>query len=259
MITNTNFAPLSYSAIKIHGPDAEKYLQGQLTMDVKNLTKNTAQLTAHCNAQGRMVSLGYLIKKNDFYYYLIPQDIVNSALKFLEKFVIRSKVFFEILPTENFKIFSLWGDLNNMLIWEDIFFKIGPKRSLIFCDDSHYMKQISPDLEQMGLNLLSEPHWLKNQIEESTAWLDKNTQEKFLPDEIKLEAQNGVSFTKGCFIGQEIIARMHYLGHSKNHLQIIQSPNLSLRVLDTEPDSGGKIICQVIINLINYCLVCVKN
>jgi len=254
MITNKNFACLSLSVIKIHGPDAQKYLQGQLTIDLNTLPENTAQLTAHCNAQGRMVSLGYLLKKQEIYFYLIPQDILETSLKHLKKFVLRSKVNFELLDSNTFKIFGLWGDLSQLLIWKDLFFKIDTHRILIFCEALKHATQIQEDLLAAHFNFLPENHWLKNQIENKTAWLDKNTQEKFLPDEIKLADQDGVCLTKGCFIGQEIIARMHYLAHSKNFLktELIES---------AEPGDAlsGKIICQVHLDHQTYCLTCNKN
>ncbi len=261
MITNKNFACLPLSIIKIQGPDAQKYLQGQLTINLETLPENTAQLTAHCNPQGRMVSLGYLLKKEDFYFYLIPPDILEKSLSHLKKFVLRSKVNFETLSPESFKIFGLWGALNHLVIWNDIFFKIDAHRIILVCDQSH-ADHIQDNLQSAGFEALSENHWLKNQIENYTAWLDKNSQEKFLPDEIKLADQNGICLTKGCYIGQEIIARMHYLSQSKNSLKI--------EILDTIPNpdqqtpasvksSSGKIICQVTLDHATYYLTCHKN
>lgn len=256
MITNKNFAWLSsITLIKISGPEAQKYLQGQLTIDLEKIPENTAQLAAHCNAQGRMVSLGYVLKKEDSYFYLVPQETAESALKHLKKFVLRSKVNFEILNTHSdtslnqpdFKIFGLWGDLGPLIAWSDIVFKIDKNRLLIIAPKPH-ITHIENDILKTGFTLRSENHWLKNQIENKTAWLDQHTQEKFLPDEIKLADQNGVCLTKGCFIGQEIIARMHYLAQSKNLLKMGEMESMT-----------GKIICQVSLDQKNYALSCDKN
>ncbi len=249
---------LSYSPILIEGPDAGKYLQGQLTCDVLNLSEQTAQLTAHCNAQGRMVSLGYLIKNKqaEKYLYLIPKDISEFALKNLKKFVLRSKVQIKLM-TPDTQVIGLWGNLDLLEDLKDLkkinLFKLDSQRALVLLD---------PENQELGCNKLR-PYeaWLENQIENKSAWLTPETLEKFLPDEIKLASQNGVCLTKGCFIGQEIIARMHYLGHSKNNLSHKSSDDLMLKPLDSfiTENFSGKIICQVILNQKNHCLFLSKT
>jgi len=243
---------LSDVIISIEGMDADKYLQGQMTSDISALKNNTAQITAHCNPQGRIISLGYLIKKNYKYFYIIPKETSELALKHLKKFILRAKVKIDLSSTP---VIGLMGNFPEKFelspeLSEGDLFKIDETRGFL----------ISPFLPSKAKEI-EEAAWLKNQLENKTAFLNKTTQEKFLPDEIKLaNHSHGVCFTKGCFIGQEIIARMHYLGRSKNYLNLKISEDLSLKSLDNFPDElNSKIICQVIFNQKNYCLILSKN
>lgn len=260
---------LSDAIIYIQGPDAEKYLQGQFTADICALKNNTAQITAHCNAQGRIVSLGYCLKKStQEYFYIIPKDTAELAIKNLKKFLIRAKVqinFFTptlTLPRDGLgdqqkAIMGLMGEIPEDS-QEDLFkhlFKIDATRALWIDVSCRGESCIRPD--ENKIKQVDEAAWLKNQIENKTVFLNTNTQEAFLPDEIKLASQQGVCLTKGCFIGQEIIARMHYKSQSKNILNTFISEDLSLKALDIIP--AGKIICQIIFDQKNYCLILSKT
>lgn len=237
-----------FSVLSISGPEAEKFLQGQLTTDVTALSEHQTQLTAHCNPQGRMVSLGYLIRKNSDYLYFLPKEIAELSLKHLRKFILRSKVTLTLLPSSP-NLCGLWGDLPA----SDKIIKIDDTRGFYLSD--------TPSPLELSVKLNSEADWLQNQIKHRTAWLTAATQEKLLPDEIKLSDQQGVCLTKGCFIGQEIIARMHYRGHSKNQVSYQTSSNLTLRPLDhfSSEQTNQTIICQIVLNQTNHCLILSKN
>lgn len=161
-----------FGLIKINGPGAQKFLQGQLTTNVEKLSPNQYLLSAHCNPQGRVISLFHLINYNDCYYFFLPKDLIQTTINALKKYT----VFYKLSMIEDSH------DMHNSEL-----FKI-----LQHCHN-----------EIISLNL---------------PIIYAATSGKFLPHELNLPSFNAIDFNKGCYTGQEIIARMHYRGKSKSSL-----------------------------------------
>jgi len=156
--------------LQVSGSDAKKFLQGQLTYDIEKVSSQPA-LAAHCNPQGRIISLFYLLQEENIYYLVLPETMLLIAQNFLKKFAVFFKVELSV-ATINEKYLSL-------IPWQQRI--------------QHNIPMIYPE-----------------------------TSAKFLPHEINLQHLNALSFDKGCYTGQEIIARMHYRGKLKNHLYRMQ-------------------------------------
>jgi hypothetical protein len=166
--TDTSYLGL----LRIAGVDAKRFLQGQLTCNVDEVTTTEYRLGAHCNPAGRIISLFRLFLYHDDYYMQMPRETVPVALTALKKYA----VFFKVALS----------DVSDALIF------IG------YCKNPLTLKQ-----EDIHAGIVA---------------IYPETSAKFLPHEINLPELNGVSFNKGCYTGQEIIARMHYRGKSKYHL-----------------------------------------
>lgn len=165
--------------LKITGVDAKKLLEGQLTCHVENLVPNQSCLGAHCNPQGRVISLFRLFLFHDAYYLFMPKTLVPIALEALKKYAVFYKVELK--------------DASDELV------SVVPITQLAAYSDVHQgIPAIYPE-----------------------------TSGKFLPHDLNLPALGVVSFDKGCYTGQEIIARMQYRGKPKNHLYhaTITTPN----------------------------------
>jgi tRNA-modifying protein YgfZ len=159
--------------IQVSGEVAEKFLQGQLTSDVRLVKQQPTCLTAHCNSKGRIIFTGWLFYEEGNYLLAMPESQVTTAITALQKYAIFSKVTVE---------------------------------------------DVTP-LIKSTLNTLSNPHaWKLKDIEGGIAEIYPETREQFTPHELNYPELNAVSFDKGCYIGQEIIARMHYLGKLKTQL-----------------------------------------
>lgn len=190
---------LSPGLLKVSGSDAKKLLQGQLTCDVNDITPTQSRLGAHCNPQGRIISLFYLFNYQDDYYLQMPRDMIAIALKALKKYAI----FFKVELTDASDESSIIGNL-----------------------DSHL------------------PTFLENGV----AMIYPETSGVFLPHEINLPQLNGISFNKGCYTGQEIIARMQYRAKLKNQLHLATCEDVTLtRGKDIYDEKGiaGKIVDYV--------------
>lgn len=152
----------------IHGPQFEKFLQGQLTCDIKSLAA-TPILAAHCNPKGRIISLFWIYRFQDGVLLQMPNDLITIAIEHLNKY----RVFFK-------------ASIDNIDQPIDL-----------------------PDLLQLSR---------LDKINRKIPTLYAATSELFLPHRINLTDFGGVSFNKGCYTGQEIIARMEYRGEVKHHL-----------------------------------------
>ena len=171
-----------YSKIIVQGTDAEKFLQGQITCDVRKASTDQPLLGAHCNPKGRIVSLFFLLKAEGGFALYLPQDLLEIAYNNFKKY----GQFFKQLILE--KIESIG--------WLPPFVKnLDPN---VRWDDNQHIKRLH--------------------IETGIPLIYTATSGLFLPHDINLPQLNGVSFDKGCYTGQEIIARMQNLGKPKQHL-----------------------------------------
>ena len=231
----------------------KNFLQGQLTCDLRKISKTEFRPFAHCNLQGRMMSLGNLLQTNEDYLLIIPKSIASETITHLQKYAMFSKIklqeksdlFFYGLETESIKAPNSWplevhqvtqeNKISNDLIY--LCLEKNSARTRVFAI-SH-----SP-LDLKNFTEKSEAWWLSLEIQNLTAFLTQETIGKFLPHEINLPKQEGVSFTKGCFLGQEVVARLEHLGKLKKQMVCEIHPfsaDSSHSSKDTEPDP--EVIC----------------
>jgi folate-binding protein YgfZ len=200
----------------------QHFLQGQLTVDMNELLPTQSRWFAHCNLQGRMVSLGRILPFEESYLLILPQSIAATAAQHLEKYAAFSKIivrerldlsFFGLrsdeplnrLPEEP-ETLSAEGETTFICLQNRPFRWLG-----IHPKDKPYI-DFTPSIEG------SESEWLCDEIANFSPFLTPETVGKFLPHDIDLPAKKGVSFKKGCFLGQEIVARMEHLGKLKKKM-----------------------------------------
>ena len=223
-------------AIMIASPKAETFLQGQLTCDVKALANGDSTLAAHCNAKGRVVSLFTLFKRDDIYYLIMPKDVIDITLLNLNKYAIFSKITPSIAPV---KIYGVIGKPNDEL------------NNLIRIIDANVERYYLVDFNETSSEVFAEKnnHWHRLDIAAGIPRLYKNTIEEFLPHALNLPALGAVSFNKGCYTGQEIIARLEYRGHLKQHLKQIKFLNADIDLIGKKimrPDNTSASIGQIV-------------
>jgi folate-binding protein YgfZ len=210
--------------IKIQGKDAKKFLQGQLTCDVENLVPTQSCMGAHCTPQGRVISLFYLFLLDEAYYLLMHKEMVPIAMNALKKYA----VFFKTeLSDASTSLFILGSQQSPALLPQSILsIPLSPTstRHFIICKTREELSKldISTDIQE----------WHYQNIEEKIPTIYPQTSGKFLAHELNLDKLNAIHFDKGCYTGQEIIARMHYRSKLKTRLRkaIINSNNLTFSV-----------------------------
>ena len=202
MITALNNRTL----LQLTGKDTQTFLQGQFSNDIDALEKDAVQLNAYCQHQGKIIALVWVIKKEADFYLSFPRDLAEIVVKRLTMFKMMSDVTITNVTTEIFQLGISVGDRQGLSP-----FKLNAHQSIALVDD------IS------GINFSNSEIWEQACIENGLPEVYLNTSEQFVPQLLNLDIDEvGVSFTKGCYPGQEVVARLHYLGKSKRRLRTFE-------------------------------------
>ncbi len=253
--------------ISVSGPDAKKFLQGQLTCHLDEITPVQSRLGAHCNPQGRVISLFRLFTFFDNYYLQMPRELIPIALKALQKYAVFFKVKLNDASDELSSVGYIGDTLPEMPSendaqitqneWVGIKVPGSPARYL------YIGKPADIEFLQSKFKASSEHEWKMQDIASGIPTIYPETSEQFLPHEIDLPKLNAINFNKGCYTGQEIIARMQYRGKLKKHLYQtrIQTELLLARGHDIFLDnkSCGSIVDFVQIDYNNYAILVIAE
>jgi folate-binding protein YgfZ len=207
---------LENQIISVAGKDAESFLNSLLSCDVTQLKTNSALQTGLCNPKGRLIAAPFLTKDTEAYRLILPKDISEECVKTLQKYKLRSKVDIELAG--NCAIVGITHNHEGRLInFEHTLLSavINERRSFIYGEAERIIGLIEKSQE---VRPVSNQEWILNEIRDYHAHISKPLQELFIPQAIHLERNDGISFTKGCYPGQEIVARTKYLGTIKRQL-----------------------------------------
>jgi len=215
------------------GLDAEKYLQGQVTADVSQLTDSQQVLCAHCDAKGKMWSNLRLFHRDAGFAFILRRSLRDTQLTELKKYAVFSKVtitpddesvllglagqqaraalepLFEQLPDERTPVVT---SNNTSILW----LNTPAERFLLVTDDATAQSLTEKLSEQAQLN--DSQQWLALDIEAGLPIIDSANSGQFLPQATNIQALNGISFKKGCYTGQEMVARAKFRGANKRAL-----------------------------------------
>lgn len=238
--------------IKITGSEAKKFLQGQLTCDMEKITLTQSSLAAHCNPQGRIISLFYIFLFGDNYYLLMRKNMVEICISALKKYA----VFYKIQITDVSKEISSIGYLGPLpselkeLVELALINIPSTTERYIFAGKQNIINKILEKYSHVPIK--SSQAWQCLNITDAIPSLYPETSGKFLPHEIHLHQLHAIDFQKGCYTGQEIIARMHYRGKLKNSLykaSIISSlpllPGMDIYAIENQQLRASGIIVDV--------------
>jgi folate-binding protein YgfZ len=207
------------SIARISGDDAQRFLQGQLSNDITHLSTDSAhQTSAYCNPKGRMLALFHVLFIDGDYLLVAPHAILDKVLPRLKMFVMRSAV--EITPRD--KLF-LTGLLAPGITDEKI--------TEINATGTHVIRHINDHdryfllhNEKIDNGLKSGTEWNRLDIEQNLPQIFIESYEELIPQSVNLDVVGGVNFKKGCFPGQEIIARVKYRGKPKSRMIGVKLP-----------------------------------
>jgi tRNA-modifying protein YgfZ len=230
MQTNCRIPLVDLGLIQITGKNAAQFLQGQLTCDVSEVNTQQSRLGAHCDVKGRIQATFRLLFYQDAYYFLLPRCMLAHLLQCLRKYAVFSAVTL-IDVTEHWQKIGLVGPSISSLLNKSVSFPeqnngvISSKtlislrmpgaipRFILLSADKQLLSCVDHALQEKPIN-----DWYLFDIMAGIATVYPQTSALFTPQQLNYPAIGGVSFTKGCYIGQEIIARTHYLGKPKSCL-----------------------------------------
>jgi len=210
----TTLAPLTHlSVLSVSGTDATIFLQGQTTCDIKALVDSEPRLGAYCNAKGRTISTFIIIKRQDTFLLVLPSDLIDKVRKKLQMYILRANVQLTdetdqlcIIGIHNVKLETQNNLYSYPQLENSFLFIANAEQAISFCN------QIT---QQQKLTLTTENTWIGLDIQAGIPWLQRETSEEFVPQMLNLDKLDAISFEKGCYTGQEIVARTHYLGKNK--------------------------------------------
>ncbi|WP_462381742.1 CAF17-like 4Fe-4S cluster assembly/insertion protein YgfZ [Pseudomonas sp. Marseille-QA0892] len=229
-MTQSFFVRLTHERVlAVRGPDAKKFLQGQLTCNLDYLDDGASSLGARCTPKGRMISSFRIVKDGDGYLLAMSGDLLDAQLADLKKYGVFSKV--TLAEEAEWTRIGLYAPDAPLVEVEPAFLHDAGATAVIgnrlyLALDAHrgevwvrgakaddVLTDISATFSEAALN-----DWLLAQIRAGVGQVFGETRELFIPQMINLQAVGGVSFKKGCYTGQEIVARMQYLGKLKRRL-----------------------------------------
>lgn len=221
--------------VGVSGEDAEKLLQGQFTNDVREVDEARAQPNAWCNPKGRVLFGFDLFQRDGSYYLALPSGQAAAAVARLKMFVLMSKV--NVVdasgqwlrlgcsgpgivaeldkalgappPADDYAVATIAGltliRMPGVVPRYQVFGDLEPMRRL--------RERLDVDCTGVGRTV-----WRLLEIEAGVAVVEAANQEAFVPQMVNLHSLGGVSFNKGCYTGQEVVARMQYLGKLKRRM-----------------------------------------
>jgi len=231
-----------YGLLSVTGADARAFLHAQLTNDIEHLPADRWVLAGWCSAKGRLLASFLVIPSADGFLLQLARDLAAPVAKRLAMFVLRSKVKITDL-SDAWAQHGVWdADLEPRdVAWHGnvAALRVGDKRFL----------QLGPAGELTETPNADEVQWTLQEIRAGRPLITSATQDQFVPQMVNFEALGGVDFRKGCYPGQEIVARAQYRGQVKRRMVHARAPaGVALApgqefnggtVVDVAPAEGG--------------------
>ncbi len=241
--------------MEVRGDDRLTYLQGQLTNDINAVSSSLSQLSALCTPKGRMRALFHIIQNTiqneDSLLLQLPYSLLAENIRRLKMFILMSKVELNDVSDDIIKI-GLAGK-NARQVLQNAGFTIPEQTNMVTQHNNMLLLRLAGDIprfECLGYfdaiqtlwdslteqaELLSTQQWRLLDIKAGIPNVFPQTAESFIPQMVNLQFLNGVNFKKGCYTGQEVVARMQYLGKLKRRMYLADCQS------ETLPEPGASL------------------
>ena len=239
--------------IEISGDDAEDFLHGQFTINIQQLTKHHLQFSAWCNPKGQVKTTFFIYRHETGFNILLPVELKDTFLKQLQMYIMRANV---KLIDKSDELVRVGIQTNNKQLLAELIESVPEQEGDITIQiDLHCLHAFGPNNNSQRYIFIAAveklaPLW-QNFSQHSTPvgtsvwelldiqagypWLSQQATEKFLPQMLNLDLIDGLDYQKGCYPGQEIIARLHFRGQLKRSLY------LATCSLDAQPEASDQL------------------
>jgi len=242
-----------YAVIRAAGADALSFLNGQLTNDLRSLDERHHLLAAYCNPKGRAIVLLRIWRDGDDWLMLLPASLAQPVCERLRRYILRAKVTLGVDST--LATFGLIGPKTDSVLQTIEGINTPSVGELDRADASAILgiDGVVPRCFIVTPVATRKDHWLAyrghvlvsglrlwrwHDVQAGQPTVLPPTSEEFVPQMLNLDRLGGIHFNKGCYPGQEIVARMHYLGKLKQRLYRLFLPG------DAPPVPGTEIYAE---------------
>lgn len=258
-----------WGLVSVLGQNAAQFLQGQATCDMRKVTPQRGQLGGFCDYKGRLFAIFYVFQWQNHYYLWMPKEIIENTIKQLNKYALLSKVTLQDV-SNNFSTLGLTvnnstHNLNSIIPQlPDQLFTSQDNNDICMLrvSDSSPRFLLTGESDKLQkewerlkpfAHLTNDNYWKLINIRNSLPFIYPTSTGQYMPHQMNLPENNGVSFDKGCYTGQEIVARLHYKGKLKQHLVRVSATadkipligeNLFIKINHNSDDK--KIVGQVV-------------
>ncbi len=248
------------SLLHIVGPDSLTFLQGQTTCDTRSVDSGHAIPGAYCTPKGRVVCDFLLCQIGEQHFALrMRKDILETSAATFGKYIIFSRAELDS-SNQDWQLYGCWGSDAKAILQTTLGIAAADnepdQRYNCASGDGYVLVQVDECGEQFEcyINIGSHPalarqltssmsagdtdNWLALQIEQGVARIEAATVEEFIPQMLNYDMTGHISFNKGCYTGQEVVARLHYRGKPKRRLYLA-------KLAGTEPPPAGTLLYSV--------------
>jgi len=204
------------STLSFSGSDAKEFLQGQMTQDINSISDQSYKMTSILNPKGRIIVTGLIKEFKGNIFFIISKDLSEDCVQWLSRYILRSDVKISIeknyifgLNNENQKQLFKYDENQQQLNISQI--SMDHSRYILLADDEASLKNKS-------IESINESEWILSDIKRGLPILSKESSEKYIPQMINLDLLEGISFSKGCYTGQEVVARVQHRGKIKERM-----------------------------------------
>ncbi|MBM3351323.1 MAG: folate-binding protein YgfZ [Betaproteobacteria bacterium] len=253
IVNETIVSDLSHlGLLQLSGSDASTFLQGQVTNDVRLLDGSRAHYSGYCSPKGRLLALFLAFTHQNRLHLQMPKELIEGISKRMRMYIMRSKVEIQDVSDHVIRIGVSGQQASESL---SKLFQAIPQETLTSSSAEYGTLLKLPGTHarfEIFTDIANAPHiWhtLLSQAKPASAsyweWLDiqagipdvvLKTQEEFVPQMLNLDLVGGINFKKGCYTGQEIIARTHYLGTIKRRTYLAKLNG------STKPAAGDEVV-----------------
>ena len=239
------FAPLpQYGILQITGGDAASFLQNLLTNNVDELAVDHAQISGFCNAKGRLFSIFTLIRRTDGFQIVLPKSMCTLLKQRLSMYILRSDV---NISDDSDSLFCVGAFSNSDIRGHGYVQHPNDSQRALYLCDQDTLQDLLNSFKQHTLQLAPQNIWEQLDITTGIANIWPESKEKFTPQQVDLDLVGGVSFSKGCYPGQEVVARLHYLGQPSRRLFKATAdtnllPNIADEITTSESSIAGHVV-----------------
>lgn len=294
-LTGDTICDLSNEAlVRVDGDEAQAFLQNQLTNDLASIDQEQSMLAGYCNPKGRLICIFRLWRDGDGFILQLPADIQETSVERLRKYILRAKVKLSNDPT--MASFGVCGKTAAKGL-EQLVGTLPHRDNALIRSSDIFVVRVSgngrPRFQVVGpvescietwgklkwhATVMGSWTWARLDIIAGLPNITTNTSEAFVPQMVNLDLLSGVSFRKGCYPGQEIVARMHYLGNLKQRMarfridddrrplpgdRVYTKGNASPAgtVVDAQPGTGGDWDLLAVVRIADLTreALCLKN